>query len=438
MNAVLLDGVLMWWWDSGGSATELHAPIFLQACLCTHRRRDRNLDGWMANEDGESGVELVQDDNNNNNNTLHCPVILDGEEEQGEAFTTEVSHKLSGLAHTRKTRPWTRRQYSDDLTKLENQQNEECHQNENTGIDVDDADKNNNKSRLGELLNTFKSNDDHDKHATSPRPAFKPIRLAVAKARFVDDNDDSAAALPSAVIDKKTTLALPTAEDDDAGGPEDGIDDNDDAASYLDFPRAPSPTATFTSTSSSPTNTTPEDDSGIFRWLNRPTNNSKSGTTINATSPVSANAELPDEPTASSSARTTRTWKLRSKKGSKASSQGDTPESPQAIDYAEIDTMRPRPPKRSDTLLRGMMPGRSDSFNYARDNSLRLPLPFRARRRRRRKGKGKKGGEESSSEEGMDDEELFHETLRKAGLFDKDVPEQMVTELLWQNERGCV
>lgn len=358
-----------------------------------------------------------------------APVVLDGEGEQVEDLTAEVSHKLDGLATARKTRPWTRRRFSDTLSVLEEDHQQPHHTDDEYAGDGTAVDKN--KSRLASLIHTFKND---DKQPTQ-RATFKPIRLAVAKAKPVEEviqgPSTATAAPPVPVNHKKTTLALPTPEDAALDATAADADDNDDAASYLDFARPSSPTASYTSNTSSVTSE-PESEGFFRQWINKPLN--KSGTYGSSTA-THVQPESPQDLAPESSVRTTTTkWKRHSKKSSKLSSHGDPAEELQAIDYAELDTTKPKHPKRSDTVLGGMVPTRSESFStYKRNNSLRIPRPFR---RRRRKGKRKKVDDESSSEEGIDDEELFHETLRKAGLFDKDVPGQVVTEMLWQNERG--
>lgn len=355
------------------------------------------------------------------NNSADAPdgaaVVLDGQGEQVEALQVEVSQKLDGLAKSHKIRPWTSRRYSDDMSVLE-----EHHDDEN-GTEVKDSKT---KSRLEELFTTFKSND--DKHPTS-RATFKPIKLAVARARYVEQGNTFV--VPPALQDKKTTLVLPESPEESAPV---SVDNNDDAASYLEVPQGVSPTITRTSSGSTAISH-PESDTGVLNWLQKPFGKSNNSPTFYASGNVAADESKESVPTAGPSSGTPR-LKRHSKKGSRVSSQGDLHEVPQAVDYAEIETTTFRRPKRSDTLL-GMMPSSTDSFGYKRNNSLRLPIPFRGRRKRR-KGKGKMVEDDSSSDEGIDDEELFQETLRQAGLFDKDMPEQVVTEALWQNERGSV
>lgn len=355
---------------------------------------------------------------------IECPVILDGDQAQDDGLAREVGHKLDGLK-VRKRRPWTSssKRLNDHLSVLE-----ENDENNDDGQSLSEP-----KSRNG-LLTPFKSSDGKQ----SPRGAtFKPIRLAVAKARYVDESDASAA-VPRISRPRETTLTLPDPGVDVPAASADVLDgiDNDDATSYIEFPQGPSPTITRTSSASTAVSPN-ESESTMRHWLPNPFNKSNQRATSTTTSPTTVPDELPDTPGAANSSiynTTTTKWKAP-KKLSRNHSQKDLDETPpQVIDYAEIDTTRPAIPNRTDTM-RSMLSGNQDSLRKNRSNTLRLPIPFRGRRRNRR-GKGRTREDDSSSDDAIDDGEIFEETLRRAGLFDKDVPEQSVTEALWQNERG--
>ena len=355
-------------------------------------------------------------------------MILDGEQAQEDGLASEVGQKLDGLAKVHKRWPWTSssRRLNDDLSVLE----------EHEGHKDDGHAVNEHKSRSG-LLTPFKSDDGKQ----SPRGAtFKPIRLAVAKARYVDESDASAS-VPRPARPRETTLTLPEPGVHTAAASIDlpNGNDNDDAASYIEFPQGPSPTMTRTSSTSTALSPR-ESESTMLHWLPNPFSKPNQRPASPTASPTLVAHESPNRPTAAESSTyntTTPTrWKAPSRKASKTHSQRDLAEVPQVIDYAEIDTTRPKTPKRTDTMG-SVLSVKSDTLRKKRSNTLRLPIPFRGRRRKRR-GKGKMRGDDSSSDEDIDDEEIFEETLRRAGLFDKDVPEQTVTEALWQNERGWV
>lgn len=358
------------------------------------------------------------------------PVILDGEQEHEDGLTSEVRQKLDGLAKARKIRPWnSTRRFSDDMSVLE-----EHREDENGNATKDDQ----SKSRLEELFSSSKNDDGKQ----TSRATFKPIKLAVAKARYVDEDKDTVA-IPRASRYRETTLTLPEADAEGVAAASTDVlntdnNDDDDAASYIEFPEGPSPTITRTSSGSTAVSQ-PESENTVLQWLQKPfgkSNNSPNSTTSPTLAADESQNTLSAAGPSTINTTTTTKWKRHSKKGSKVSSQGDLQELPEAVDYAEIDTTKPRAPKRSDTL-RDMLPNRSNSYDQKRNNSLRLPIPFRGRRKGR-KAKGRMMEDDSSSEEDIDDEEIFQETLRRAGLFDKDVPEQVITEALWQNERGYV
>jgi hypothetical protein len=353
-------------------------------------------------------------------------VILDGQEEESETVKRDVEKKLHAHSAAKRYKPWATAS-EDNLSVIE-----DCNGVQHFHSDGDNEITGKGGKKLGNILSFKKhsgdnssNNNDKDKDGTNNgRATFKPIRLAVAKARIEDDNNSNNVIEGQSAGQrvKRTTTILPGVDGSSetlASGDEQA---DSDAESYIEFNR-PSPTISMTASRSSVTSL--QESELKFRQCLK----ERFDTTGGSSSAVN-DSNLAEAPSKNGY------WK-NSRHGSKTASIRADGQEPSPSSPASTNSRLPYKPTRSNTM-RGYIPGQQENKDYKpRTNSLRPQIPFIGRRRKRKKGKGKKSAtEESSSEEEQDDEDLFHEILKQAGLFNKDVPEQMVVEALWQNERG--
>lgn len=431
------------------------------------RERDRSKrseqhNGWMAKvEEAHARTAAYLNDD--------TPVLLDEHHETGqnaEVFRQEIQHKLTASRRHHNVfgaRGSTGRGQPGSRIVDEEQQGKD-------------------KSRLEQLFSIGSNASKDVTPARSPvAVTFKPIKLAVAKARTSQISnqpvaDGSNGQQDGNGIDTATAKLGPVQSTDDAreartkrtttvlpgsgavlDSPE-GEDDDDDGASYIEMARPPSESG---SSSGDSMTTVRDQDGSIFDWL-QTTAEKKTRPFRSRTSTAVLGNDVPDEREGftastsmskskskgtSSNASDVQRSVRRSRKGSRISSQGDL-ESPSAA-TASIPAERQRSgsvdllgvPKRTDTIRQKVLGRTNSTFRVPDANGFaKRQIPFfssrRKRRRRKKKGRNGTNSSDSDSDSLLDDEDLFHETLLRAGLLDKDVPQEMVTEAMYENQRG--